>query len=186
MVRCERPALVRPSLAAAPIRLRPRRLGRQARHRHHQHLERHQRLPRPSARARRGREARHFPGRRPADRTAGDVACRADGEAVDHDLSQFPRHGDRGAAAQPSDRRRRADGRLRQDHAGPRHGRDQHGMPAIYVPAGPALRGNWRGETLDRAPTPGNTGTRNVPAGSPRRIGPRSRMASRARSAPAW
>ena len=48
-------------------------------------------------------------------------------QAVDHALPQLPRHGDGGAAAQPSDRRRRADGRLRQDHAGPGHGRDQHG-----------------------------------------------------------
>ena len=37
--------------------------------------------------------------------------------------------------AQPSDRRRGADGRLRQDHARPRHGRDQHG-PAGDLRAG--------------------------------------------------
>ena len=33
------------------------------------------------------------------------------------------------------------------------------GMPAIYVPAGPMLRGNWRGACSARAPTSGNTGT---------------------------
>ncbi len=87
-------------------------------------------------------------GRRLPDRTAGDVALRAVREADHHALSQFPGDGDRGAAAQPSDRRRGADGRLRQDHARPDHGRDRMGIPAIYVPAGPMLRGNWRGEML--------------------------------------
>ena len=32
-------------------------------------------------------------------------------------------------------------------------------LPAIYVPAGPMLRGNWRGQCSARAPTPGNIGT---------------------------
>ena len=55
----------------------------------------------------------------------------------------------RGAAALPSDRRRGADGRLRQDHARPAAwARISMGIPAIYVPAGPMLRGNWRGKTL--------------------------------------
>ena len=43
--------------------------GRQAGDRHHQHLERHQRLPHPSARARRGREARRA-GRPAASRSS--------------------------------------------------------------------------------------------------------------------
>ena len=47
----------------------------------------------------------------------GDVACRSDGEADHHALSQLPRDGDRGAAALASDRRRGAARRLRQDHA---------------------------------------------------------------------
>ena len=61
------------------------------------------------------------------------------------------------------------------------------GIPSIYVPAGPMLRGNWRGaETRLRLPTSGNTGTRSAPAISPRTTGTRSRAASRAPSAPAW
>ena len=87
--------------------------------------------------ARRGREARRLAGRRLSDRAAGDVACRAVRETLDHALPQPPRHGMRGAAAQPSDRRRRADGRLRQDHAGPDHGRDLDG-PAGDLRAGRA------------------------------------------------
>jgi dihydroxyacid dehydratase/phosphogluconate dehydratase len=60
------------------------------------------------------------------------------------------------------------------------------GLPAIYVPAGPMLRGNWRGTRSAPARMPGNTGTRNAPAASARRNGARSKAASRARSAPAW
>ena len=124
--RC-RHARVRSPFAIAADRLRPRRLRRQARDRHPQHLERDQPLPRAPSRARRRREARRAGGRRIPDRIAGDVARRAVREALDHDVSQLPRHGDRGAASQPPDRRRGADGRLRQDHARPDHGRDQHG-----------------------------------------------------------
>ena len=129
LARRQRHALVRPSLAPQAVRLRRRRLGRQAGHRHRQYLERHQRLPRASARARREREARRPAGGRLSDRTAGDVARRAVRETVDHALSQLPRDGGRGAAALPSDRRRGAARRLRQDHARPDHGRDQHGHP---------------------------------------------------------
>ena len=46
------PAFVRSPLAAAPVRLRCRRLGRPAGHRHHQHLERDQFLSRALALAR--------------------------------------------------------------------------------------------------------------------------------------
>ena len=43
------------------------------------------------------------------------------------------------------------------------------GIPAIYVPAGPMLRGNWRGRVSRlAAPTCGNTGWRSAPATSPR------------------
>ena len=60
------------------------------------------------------------------------------------------------------------------------------GLPAIYVPAGPMLRGNWRGHTLGSGSDvwkywdekrAGNIGEPN---------GTRSKAASRARSAPAW
>ena len=124
--RC-RHALVRPSLAAAPDRLRRRRLAGQAGDRHHQHLERDQSVPRASAFARRQRQTRRAAGRRLPDRIAGDLAVGNFRQAVDDDVPQLPRHGDGGVAAQPSARRRGADGRLRQDHARPRHGRDQHG-----------------------------------------------------------
>ena len=77
--------------------------------------------------ARRERQTRRAAGRRFPDRAAGDLAVGDLRQAVDHDVPQLPRDGDRGAAAQPSARRRGADGRLRQDHAGPRHGRGQHG-----------------------------------------------------------
>ena len=77
--------------------------------------------------ARREREARRAAGWRLPGRTAGDVARRNLRQADHHALSQFPGDGDRGIAAQPSARRRGADGRLRQDHAGPVDGRDQHG-----------------------------------------------------------
>ena len=75
----------------------------------------------------------------------------------------------RGAAAQPSDRRRGADGRLRQDHARPDHGRDQRWAcrrstcrPARCCAAIGAAR-RWA-----PARTPGNTGTRSAPAASAR------------------
>ena len=45
-------------------------------------------------------------------------------------------------------RRRGADGRLRQDDARAPHGRDRMDLPAIFMPAGPMLRGDWRGEPL--------------------------------------
>jgi dihydroxy-acid dehydratase len=87
---------------------------------------------------------------------------RAIRQADDDAVPQPARDRDRGAAAQPSGRRRGADGRLRQDHARAADGRDQHGLPCIYLPAGPMLRGNWKGkrarlglrrvEVLGRAP----------------------------------
>ncbi len=135
LARRQRPALVRPPLAAAPGRLRRRRLDRQAGHRHRQHLERHQFLPHASARARRGCEARRAAGRRLSDRAAGDVAVGAVRQAVHHALSQSAGDGGGGTAAQPSDRRRGAARRLRQDHAGSDHGRHQHG-PAGDLCAG--------------------------------------------------
>ena len=49
---------------------------------------------------------------------------RAVRQAHDHALPQLPGHGDRGAAALAPGRRGGADGRLRQDHARPDHGRD--------------------------------------------------------------
>ena len=102
-----------------------RRLRRQADHRHPQHLVRPQPVPRPFQDPRRGRQARRAAGGRLSRRTAGDVALGEQGQADDHALSQFPRDGDRGTDPLASRRRRRADGRLRQDHARPDAGRDQ-------------------------------------------------------------
>ena len=50
---------------------------------------------------------------------------REHGEADHHALPQLPRHGDRGADPLAAGRRRRADGRLRQDHARPHPRRHQ-------------------------------------------------------------
>ena len=65
-----------------------------------------------------------------------------------------------------SGRRRGAHGRLRQDHAGAADGRDQRmDLPAIFMPAGPMLRGNWHGQDARlAAPTSGNTGPSCAPA----------------------
>jgi dihydroxyacid dehydratase/phosphogluconate dehydratase len=55
------------------------------------------------------------------------------------------------------------------------------GLPCIYLPAGPMLRGNWKGQTWARARTPGSTGTNAAPATSARRrTGRRWKAASRA------
>jgi dihydroxy-acid dehydratase len=59
------------------------------------------------------------------------------------------------------------------------------GLPAIYCPAGPMLRGNWRGIRWGRARTCGSTGTRSARAISRKPTGPRWRAAWPARSAPA-
>jgi TRAP-type uncharacterized transport system fused permease subunit len=185
LVRRERPALLRPSLAHAADGLRPQRLRRQAGDRHHQHLERHQSLPHPLPRARRGRQARRLAGGRLPGRDAGDVARRAVPEAHDHALPQLPRDGDRGAAALLSGRRRGADGRLRQDHARADHGRAvSMNLPAIFVPAGPMLRGNWR-EVARLGSDTWKYWASCAPATSPSATGRRSRTASRARPAPA-
>ena len=59
-------------------------------------------------------------------------------------------------------------------------------LPAIFMPAGPMLRGDWRGAGAgQRAATPGSTGPSCAPATSPRTTGRRSRTASRARPATA-
>jgi dihydroxyacid dehydratase/phosphogluconate dehydratase len=61
------------------------------------------------------------------------------------------------------------------------------GLPAIYVPAGPMLRGNWRGRS------PLGSGSDAWKYWDEKRAGKigdasgtRSKAASRARSAPAW
>ena len=59
-------------------------------------------------------------------------------------------------------------------------------LPAIFMPAGPMLRGNRGGaRRWDRAATSGNTGRSCAPARSPKATGRRSSTASRARPATA-
>ena len=59
------------------------------------------------------------------------------------------------------------------------------GIPAIYLPAGPMLRGNWKARPWARARTPGNSGTNAARGRSPTRIGSTSKPVSRAATAPA-
>ena len=144
-------------------------------------------LPHALQAARRGREARRPAGRRLPDGAAGAVAVGELRQADHHALPQPAGDGGRGAAARPSGRRRRADGRLRQDHA--RRccmGAISAGLPAIYLPAGPMLRGNWKGKVLGsrlrRLEILGRAPRRQDHR---RRTGSTSRPASRAATAPA-
>ena len=94
-------------------------------------------MSRASALARGGCEARRLGSWRLSGRVAGDVAVGAIHQAEHHAVSQFPGDGDGGIAAQPSDRRRSADGRLRQDHAGADHGRNLDGHSIDLRARGP-------------------------------------------------
>ena len=182
LVRGERPALFRPSLAHGADGLRTRRLRGQAGDRDHQHLERHQRLPHAFQAAGRGGEARRVGGGRLSGRIAGDDAVRAVPEADDDDVSQLSGDGGGGGFALLSCRRRGADGRLRQDHARAAHGRDLDESPGDLHAGGPdAARQLARAMRWARAATSGNTGRNCAPARSRRRTGRRSNTASRAR-----
>ncbi|MOA00094.1 hypothetical protein D3C78_1194410 [compost metagenome] len=120
-----RPAFVRPSVPHDANGLCPGRLGWPPHHRHHQHLVRPEPLSQPLQAARGRREARRVPGGRVSGGASGDFGVGIVRETHHHALSQLPGHGNRRAAAQPSGGWRGADGRLRQDHAGPAHGRHQ-------------------------------------------------------------
>ncbi len=104
---------------------------------------------------RRRREARRAAGRRLPRRAACDLAVREHGQ-TDHDaVSQFPRHGDRGTDPLPAGRRRRADGRLRQDHARSDPRRDQRRRARhLHARRPHAARQLARQEVSARAPTP--------------------------------
>ena len=187
LVRREGPALVRPPLAHRADGLRPPTTTRgKPVIAHHQHLERHQPLPHPLPAARRGGQARRVAGGRLPGGDAGDDALRAVPEAHHDAVPQPPRDGDRGAAALVPARRRGADGRLRQDHAGLLMGAISMDLPAIFMPAGPMLRGDWGGKHarlgLRHLEVLGRAARRER---SPRRTGRRSRTASRARPATA-
>ena len=58
-------------------------------------------------------------------------------------------------------------------------------LPAIFMPAGPMLRGDWRGGSWAAVRTSGSSGRSCAPATSPTSSGRRSRTASRARPATA-
>ena len=62
-------------------------------------------------------------------------------------------------------------------------GATSSGVPAIYVPAGPMLRGNWHGKVLGSGSDAFNTGTSAVLARSARRPGAKWKSASRAPTA---
>ena len=81
-------------------------------------------------------QAGGFPVELPA-LSLGEVDRQADDDA----LPQPARAGDRGAAALAPGRRRRAAGRLRQDHARPADGRDQHGPAGDLLPRGTDVDG---------------------------------------------
>ena len=95
-------------------------------HRDPQHLVGRAALPHAFQDPRRRRQARHPDGGRLSDGAAGAVAVGIAAEADHHALSQHAGDGRRGIAARPSRRRRGADGRLRQDHAGAAARRHQH------------------------------------------------------------
>ena len=94
-------------------------------------------MPRPLQGPGRAHQARRAASWRLPARAARHVALRALRQADHHALSQLPRHGVRGAAAQPSDRRGGADGRLRQDHARTADGGDLHGPAGDLLPGRP-------------------------------------------------
>jgi dihydroxyacid dehydratase/phosphogluconate dehydratase len=79
----------------------------------------------------------------------------------------------------------RADGRLRQDHARPADGRLQMGLPCIYLPAGPMLRGNWKGKTLGSGSDAWKYWDERRAGNISDAVAGRSKAASRAAPAPA-
>ncbi len=180
--RLQRHAAVRPPFAHVADGLFARRLPRQADHRDHQHLERYQRLSCAFPATRRGGQARRAAGGRIPARDAGHRTGGGVPEADDDALSQPAGAGDRGVAALVSGRRRRADGRLRQDHARDAHGRDQHEPARDLHARGPdaerQLARQAAGQRLRRLEILGGKARR---ATSPTRSGWKSRMASHAR-----
>ena len=155
-------------------------------HRDPQHLVGRAALPHALQEPGRRRQARRADGRRLPDGIAGAVAVGIVPEADHHALPQHAGDGRRGIAARPSRRRRGADGRLRQDHAGPAARRHLDG-PAHDLPAGRAdaarqLEGQDAGLRLRRLEILGRAARReNLRAGT----GSMSRPASPAATAPA-
>ena len=112
-----RPRRVHPPLLDEEPGHPARPVRRPAGDRHLQHLVRADALQRPLPRPRRARQARRAGGRRLSAGVPGHVA-RRDDDAADRDALPQPRcDGRRGIDPRQPARRRRAAGRLRQDHA---------------------------------------------------------------------
>ena len=126
LVRARRSPRLRPSLARHADGLCAGGVERPPGDRDPQYLVGRAALPHAFQEPRRRRQARHPDGRRLPDGAAGAVAVGILPEADHHALPQSPGDGRRGTAARPPRRRRGADGRLRQDHAGAAARRHQH------------------------------------------------------------
>ena len=108
-------------------------------------------------------QAGGFPVEMPAMSLVRDVP-----EADDDDVPQLPGDGDRGAAALLPGRRRGADGRLRQDHAGAaRWARSAWTCRRSSCRPGRCCAATGAARRSAPAPTPGSTGRSCAPATSP-------------------
>ena len=166
--------------------LTPEDLG-PPRHRPRPDVERVQPLPPPSARGRRGRQARRVAGRRPAARVPDDLARRDLPVADEHALPEPHGDGHRGDDPRPADGRRGAPRRLRQDPAGPADGRGQRGPARDRRDRRPdADRAATRACGSARARTAGGSGPSTGRARSTRRAWRRSRASCSPPPAPAW
>ena len=148
LARRVRHALVRPPFAAAPDRLRRRRLDRQAGDRHHQHLERinpcHTHLRRRAENVKRGvLQAGGFPIELPAmslSETMVKPTTMMYRNFLAMETEELLRsHPLDGAVLM---------GGCDKTTPGLVIGAISMGIPAIYIPAGPMLRGNFHGEYL--------------------------------------
>ena len=104
--------------------------------------------------------------RRAADRVSHHLAGRGVPEPHQPQVPQPDVDGHRGDDPRPADGRGRADGRLRQDRAGPADGRGLRRAPAIMLVAGPMMTGP-PSTASGSAPAP-------IAAGSGRAIAPAS------------
>ena len=175
-----------------PRRLRPRdgadgRGPLAPRHRSGPDVERVQSLPPPPARGGRGREARRVAGGRPAPRVPDHLAGRDLPVADQHAVPEPHGDGHRGDDPRPADGRSGAAGRLRQDPAGPAHGRRRartgRRSSSRRAPCSPAATREcgWA-----RARTAAGSGPSTARARSTRSAWRRSRASSSPPPAPAW
>ena len=120
------------------------------RHRPRPDLERVQPLPPPSARGRRGRQARRVAGGRPPARVPDHLARRDLPVAHQHAVPEPHGDGHRGDDPRPADGRRRAPGRVRQDPARPAHGRGERRPAGDRRDRGPHAHRPLRGDAARR------------------------------------